>query len=156
MDFNLWLAFHSNFRWIVLIALLSTLLYTYSKTKSEQNFSNFDKNLIKLNLFIAIIQLILGIVLYTQSGIVEYFYSHYPETVKMREIRFFGMEHVLMMPIALSIFVSGGFKGKRINGIKGYKIWYKRTWWAFILILLSIPWSFWALVSRPLWRSIIH
>lgn len=101
-----------------------------------------------------ILQLFLGLILYTNSSIVLYFFNNLPETLHMREIRFFGIEHSTMMPLAIIIFIYGTLKAFRSNNEKaGYLIWYRWTLATFLIIIASIPWSFWELVTRPLFRS---
>lgn len=72
----------------------------------------------------------------------------------MRQIRFFGMEHITMMMIAITLITIGSAKAKRKTTdeakFKTMAIWFSI---ALLLILSSIPWSFSPLTSRPLFRS---
>jgi len=49
------------------------------------------------------LQLLLGIWLYFVSPIVNHFLHHFSEAVSEREVRFFGMEHVFMMLVAVVV-----------------------------------------------------
>lgn len=155
MDFGILLSIHSTVRWFILLALILVLLKSYMGLKHGTPFSKFDS---KLRLYTPIlfwIQFILGCILYSKSTLVSYFFQHLPETLSLREIRFFGIEHSTVMPIAIFLLTIGVFKSIRqdSNYIKAYKTWFRWTLVSFILIMSSIPWSFWPLVSRPLFRG---
>ena len=86
--------------------------------------------------------------------IIDYFLHHYKDAVHQSEIRFFGMEHSLMIIIAIVIITIGSAKAKRkLTDKEKYKtmaIWFTV---ALLIILISIPWAFSPLASRPYFRS---
>jgi hypothetical protein len=71
-----------------------------------------------------------------------------------RVIRFFGMEHITMMLIAIILITIGSAKAKRkttdADKFKTMAIWFTIS---LMIILSSIPWSFSPLTSRPLFRA---
>jgi uncharacterized membrane protein len=85
---------------------------------------------------------------------VDYFLHHFNAAVHQREIRFFGMEHSLMMFIAIIIITIGSAKAKR-KATDTEKFRIMTIWFAVALfiILTSIPWAFSPLTSRPHFRS---
>ncbi|WP_255501623.1 hypothetical protein [Olivibacter sp. SDN3] len=99
------------------------------------------------------IQLLFGLGLYVISPLVNYFLHHFKEAVHLREIRFFGMEHSLMMLIAVVVITIGSAKAKRkptaVEKYKTMAIWFTV---GLFIILTSIPWSFSPLTSRPSFR----
>lgn len=155
MEFGTLLAIHSIIRWIILICLLLVLYKSYRGKKQLLPLSKFDKQLRLYTPIVGWIQFILGLILYSKSAIVDYFLTHIPESFGMREIRFFGMEHSTAMPLAILLISIGAYKSIKYTYdlSKSYKIWYRWTLAGFILIITSIPWSFWPLVSRPLFRG---
>jgi len=66
-----------------------------------------------LTVIIAYIQLVEGPWLYFTSPIIHYFFHHFKEAITQNEIRFFGMEHSLVMITAIVIIVIGAAKTKR-------------------------------------------
>ena len=129
---------HSGLRWIALILLVVAIINAItSKRKGE--YSKKDK---MINLFAMIIlhtQLLIGIILMFTSGKVNYSQGW----MKNPSARFFGMEHIALMIIALVIVTIGRKKAEKITAPiqKHSKI---ATWYliGLILILASIPWPF--------------
>jgi hypothetical protein len=144
------LAFHSLFRWLVLASLVFAIFRGVQGWRSGKSFSKFDNAVRHNTATIAHVQLMLGIWLYSISPIIRYFLSNFKEAVHQREVRFFGMEHSLMMLTAVVIITIGSFKAKRAGTdqqqFKIMAIWYAV---ALVILLSSIPWPFSPLVSRP-------
>jgi hypothetical protein len=102
---------------------------------------------------IAYLQLIIGLYLYFISPISKYFLSHFTESIQDRELRFFGMEHITVMLIAIGVITSGNYKVKRASeNEQKFKLLFIWFGIGLLLILSSIPWSFSPLISRPLLR----
>lgn len=147
------LAFHSLIRWFVLISLLYAIYRAYKGWLSKKTFSRHDNLVRHWTATIAHIQLVIGFLLYFISPIVDYFLHNYREAVHLREIRFFGMEHSLMMFIAIILITIGSAKARRQRTdkekFKTIAVWFSI---ALLVILTSIPWTFSPLVSRPYFR----
>jgi hypothetical protein len=148
------LALHSLIRWFVLASLLFAIYRAYRGLLFNSPFSKFDDTVRHLTATIAHIQLVLGLGLYFISPIVSYFLHNFHEAVHERQIRFFGMEHVTMMLIAIVLITIGSAKAKRKTTNKEkfrcMAIWFSI---ALLVILSSIPWSFSPLISRPSFRA---
>ena len=131
-------AAHSGLRWIVLILILAAIFNAIA-AKSSGKYEKKDK---MLNLFAMVflhIQLLLGIVLYFMSAKVTFAEGW----MKNAMTRFYGMEHVLIMLIAITLITIGRKKAEKASLaankhaaiIKFYAI-------GLILILAGIPWPF--------------
>ena len=131
-------AAHSGLRWIVLILILAAIFNAIA-CKSSGKYEKKDK---MLNLFAMVflhIQLLLGIVLYFMSPKVTFVEGW----MKNAMTRFYGMEHVLIMLIAITLITIGRKKAEKASLaankhaaiIKFYAI-------GLILILAGIPWPF--------------
>jgi len=148
------LALHSLIRWFVLASLLFALYRAYAGWLGNKVYSKFDDRLRVITATIAHIQLTVGLWLYFISPIANYFISHFKEAVHERQIRFFGMEHVTMMLIGITLITIASAKAKRKtidqDKFKTMAIWLTI---ALLVILSSIPWSFSPLISRPLFRA---
>ncbi|WP_256013478.1 hypothetical protein [Desertivirga xinjiangensis] len=147
------LTLHSYVRWFVLGSLLISIVIAWYGSIKEKKFSDSHDRLRHVTATIAHIQFTLGIILYFISPIVKYFMQNFDEAIHLREIRFFGMEHSLMMFVAVSVISVGSAKAKRKNTdrdkFKTMTIWFTI---GLLIILSSIPWPFTGLVSRPYFR----
>lgn len=147
------LALHSLVRWFVLVSLLFAIFRAFSGWFSSRKFSRLDNTIRHWTATIAHIQLVFGLVLYFISPIVNYFLHNFSDAVHRREIRFFGMEHSLMMMTAVVVITIGSAKAKRkqtdIEKFKTMALWYGI---GLLIILSSIPWAFSPLTSRPSFR----
>lgn len=147
------LLIHSWTRWLVLFGLIYILIISQKNRRREISLKN--QHLFALLSFpiVCLIQLILGLFLYSESPFVKLFFQNYPDSLQQREIRFFGIEHSTIMPIAIGLIIIGSLKTiKNRAQTMVYNIWFKWMMFATVLIVFSIPWSFWPLVSRPLFR----
>ncbi|MGC4022034.1 MAG: hypothetical protein QM734_08865 [Cyclobacteriaceae bacterium] len=117
------------------------------------SFSKTDDRIRMITATIAHIQFSLGLWLYFVSPVVDYFLKNFNAAIHMREIRFFGMEHITTMTIAVVILTIGSIKIRRATDdqkkFKTMLIWFSI---ALAIIFLSIPWSFSPFTSRPLYR----
>lgn len=148
------LATHSLTRWLILISLLYAVYRSYKGWISKKAFSRLDHFSLNLAVVIAIIQLVEGLWLYFISPIIYYFLHHFKEAVHQNQIRFFGMEHSLVMITGIAIIIIGAAKTKGkesdIAKFKTMAIWFTI---ALLLIISSVPWAFSPYVSRPYFRA---
>ena len=90
---------HSGLRWVVLALLIGAIINAIAG--KSRTYEKKDK---MLNLFAMVslhIQLLLGLVLYFTSPRVKFFDGW----MKDASFRFYGMEHILMMVIAIALLV---------------------------------------------------
>lgn len=151
--YNTLLSLHSLVRWLVLVSMLIAIVRAYQGWLGNKTFSKSD-NLIKLlAVSIVHIQFILGLILYFISPVVDYFLNNFGEAVKVRDIRFFGMEHSFMMILGVVLITIGSSVSKRKETdqqkFKALAIWFTI---GLLVILSSIPWAFSPLISRPWFR----
>lgn len=152
--YSILLSTHSLVRWLVLISLLVAIFQAYKGWLGSKPFTKSDNIVRNATVTITHIQFVLGIVLYCISPVVRYFLGYFKTAVHQREIRFFGMEHITMMLIAVVLITIGSMKSKKQptdkQRFKTIAIWFTI---ALIIILASIPWQFSPLISRPYFRS---
>jgi hypothetical protein len=151
--FPVLLTLHSWVRWLVLMSLVVVIVRGYWGFRMNRSFSRWDTRARVLTVTIAHTQFLLGLVLYSFSPIVDYFLQNFNTAVHMREIRFFGLEHITMMVIAVGVLTIGSIKTKKKQTDRE-KFKTMLTWFtvALLIIFLSIPWSFSPFTSRPLFR----
>lgn len=147
------LTWHSYFRWLILLAMLVQILWIYIHHKKRTTFTG--RHLFILILFTCIydMQLCIGWVLYLQSPIVDSFWNNVALGVKQRDLRFFGLEHMTMMSLAIVLLNFCTFKSwKKLREPGVFTYLWKRYWIIYLMILSSIPWSFSPLTARPNFR----
>lgn len=147
------LALHSLTRWLVLVSLLYSIFIAYRGWASEKPFTKADNIIRTVTTTIAHTQLVIGVWLYCISPVVSYFLHHFGAAIHERQIRFFGMEHITMMIIAITVLTIGSANAKRKptdqQKFKTMAVWFTV---ALVIILSSIPWSFSPLTARPNFR----
>jgi uncharacterized membrane protein len=128
---------HSGLRWVALILIL---LAIYNSIIAKE----FNKREKLINLFSMVslhLQLVLGLILYIISDKVKFFDGWMNEPSGI--YRFYGMEHLAGMIIAIALITVGYVKSKKgttpAEIYKPIKLFYII---GLILILASIPWPF--------------
>ncbi len=129
---------HSGLRWVVLILLLVAIFNAFAK-KSSGNFTEGDRKLALFTMIGTHIQFTLGIVLYFMSDYVSFAAGAMKNTVQ----RFYTVEHILLMIIAVALITVGHIKSKKAQDaaqkFKAISVFYLI---ALIVILAAIPWPF--------------
>ena len=126
---------HSGLRWIALLLLLLAIFSAFTA-------KSYEKKHRLVNLFTMITfhtQLLLGLVLYFTSEKVQFVEGWMKEPL----YRFFGIEHLVGMLLAIVAITIGHSKSKKgadaAAKFKPIKLWYVI---ALILVLAFIPWPF--------------
>jgi heme A synthase len=136
---NILIHAHSGFRWIVLILLILAIVKMVSGWKSLKEFKVADKKLALFAMIAYHTQFLLGLVLFFISGKVNFLEGF----MKIKLIRFYTIEHSLMMIIAMVLITIGYSKAKKLQEdkrkFKTIAIFYII---ALVIILAAIPWPF--------------
>lgn len=143
--------YHSIFRWLVLVSLLYALYRAFKGLRSRSRFSRHDDLVRHWTATICHIQLMFGMVLYTQSPLVKYFWQH--RGVAHGDGVFFALVHLLMMMTAIVVITIGSAKAKRVPADKDkFKTMLLLYALGLLIILVFIPWPFSPLAGRPYFR----
>lgn len=134
---------HNLFRWLVLLALLAAVIMAFVGWFSKGKWKKAD-NLTGLILMIFMdFQLLIGLILYVfVSPITRAAFSDFGAAMQNRDIRFYAVEHILMMIVALVLVHIGRAKSK-----KALEAWKKHRAAAIyytlslIVVLAAIPWD---------------
>lgn len=144
---------HSIVRWFVLASLVYSIYRGYTGYTSNAVFSKRDNAVRHWTATIAHIQLVIGILLYTQSPVIHYFWKHTREAASNTEVLFFGLIHMSLMLAAIVVITIGSSLAKRKESDN--KKFKTMMWWfaiALFIIFIAIPWPFSPLASRPYLR----
>lgn len=148
------LLLHSWFRWLVLLSLCYAIARSYRGYYSVSEFSFLDNKVRHWTATIAHIQLILGILVYIKSPIVQYYFSDFKNLISNWELTFFGLFHFILMLTAIVIITIGSAKAKRKKTapekFRTMLIWFSV---ALVIIFITIPWPFSPLANRPYIRT---
>lgn len=134
---------HNMFRWLVLIVLVLAISFAFTGWFGKKNWSKKD-NLTGLLLTIFMdIQFLVGITLYAfVSPLTKAAFADFGAAMKNADLRFYAVEHILMMVIALVLVHIARSKSK-----KATTPWKKHRAAAIIyttsllLIFAAIPWE---------------
>ena len=101
MVFRWLLSIHNIFRWVVILALLWGLYRAYSGWLGKKPWSALDRRAGMLLTIAYDIQFLLGLILAFISPIVASAFSNLNAAMQVKELRFFAVEHMPMMFLAL-------------------------------------------------------
>ena len=127
---------HSGLRWVV----LGLLVYAIFNALRKKDFYAKSDRLVNMFAMVSLhIQLVIGLILYFTSVKVSFVEGW----MKNQLLRFYGMEHILLMIIAIVLVTIGHAKAKRASEPskknKTILLFYAI---GLILIIASIPWPF--------------
>lgn len=148
------LVLHSLIRWFVLAFLLYSIYRAFVGYIHNKTFSKTDNAFRHWTATIAHIQLMIGIILYTQSPIVKYFWKETEISFQNLDLTFYGLIHIILMLMAIILVTIGSALAKRQptdkEKFKTMLIWFSI---ALIITFIAIPWTFSPLSSRPSFRT---
>ncbi|GJM34376.1 MAG: hypothetical protein DHS20C18_33770 [Saprospiraceae bacterium] len=131
---------HSGLRWVVLVLLIAAIAAAWKAWSSKDSSQAKPDKMVLLALIFTHVQLLIGLILY-------FVYSPYVQftagVMKDKLLRFYTVEHLVGMLIAVVLITIGYSKGKRLlPDPKGHKTVFTFYLIGLVLILLSIPWPF--------------
>jgi len=150
---NAMVLLHSYLRWLLLVLLLASIIKSYSGMSYKKTLSAADKKLWLFTMISAHTTLLVGLYLIFFGRYGVFTYKLPPETKVMKDsfLRFFWVEHPVMMIIAIALITVGRGQAKKSipDAVK-----YKKAFWFFLIALLvilaAIPWPAYKEVGRPL------
>ena len=135
------LGLHNLTRWAVVVLMVYALFRMYRGSFSNSSWEPADR---KAGLFLTIgmdIQFLFGLVLYFISPLTDQFLQNLGGAMGVKELRFFGFEHILYMIFAVALAHIGGAAGKKDlddkSKFKSGAIFFTLATFA---ILLGMPW----------------
>jgi uncharacterized membrane protein YcfT len=144
---------HSLLRWIVIVACLWALMRVWSGLLGRSEWTRKDQVAGLIFTSLLNIQFILGLILYAISPITRTAMMNFGAAMKDSTLRFFAVEHVAGMVLAVVIAQAGYSVCKRAATDRGR---FLRSTIAYslaaLLILVSVPWPFMK-YGRPLFPS---
>jgi hypothetical protein len=148
------LTLHSLIRWLVLILIVYSIFRALVGYINNKPFSKSDNAFRHWTATAAHLQLMIGMILYTQSPLVKYFWSNSGAALQNPELTFFGVLHITLMISAIVLLTIGSALAKRKpTGKEKFRtilIWFSL---ALLIMFIAIPWPFSPLSNRPYLRT---
>lgn len=134
---------HSVMRWIVVIAALIAVGRALMGWLGRREWSKLDDRLGLIFTVSLDIQLLIGILLYVISPLIQGAFADMSGAMGAQAIRFFVAEHVALMFIAVVVAHIGRAMAKRLpDSVSKHKRLALFFGAAVLLILAAIPWPF--------------
>jgi uncharacterized membrane protein YozB (DUF420 family) len=144
---------HSIGRWLVLISLLYAISRAYKGYRFNSAFTQKDNNIRHWTATTAHLQMMIGVVLYSQSPLIKIFFNSSTNQNQSSDPVFFAIIHLGIMVIAILLITIGSALAKRKKSdqdkYRTMLYWFAA---ALLLILLAIPWPFSPFAHRPFIR----
>ena len=130
---------HSGLRWLVLIFIVVAIVNAIIKRGKATEYTKGDRVPVILGLIFTHIQTVIGFVLYFVSPQVSFHDGFMKDAVA----RFYGIEHISMMIIAVALITIGYSRSKRMEDPNKKHSTVLMFYGIGLLIMLaSIPWPF--------------
>lgn len=137
------LHFHSLMRWVLLLLLVVVVFKAWTGRSGGRTFGAGDQKLSLFTMIAAHLQLIFGGLLYMVSPAVQSAIADMGAAMKDSVSRFWAVEHLVMMLIAIAFLTIGHIKTKKATGdAEKFKTQSLYFTIGLILILAAIPWPF--------------
>ena len=148
------LPYHSFIRWLVLAALLYSIVSAVLGVVKGKPYTKLDNVMRSVTSGLSHVQLLIGMTLYMKSPLIKFFFKDTHEGFKYADITFFSLYHISMMMVSVVLLTIGAAKARRkteaIDKHKTVLFWFGI---ALLVIFLAIPWPFNPFASRPLLRT---
>lgn len=141
MDFIIKL--HSFLRWALLLLMIVSIVKAAMSTSGKNPYTPSDRKRTLFTMIAAHLQLVIGVILYMTSTVVQAGRSNMAAAMKNGVLRFWTVEHLTMMIIAIVFITIGNIRSKKMDTDAGkYKqilIWFGL---ALLIIIAAMPWPF--------------
>lgn len=135
---------HSILRYFLLLLLIATIIKSYLGWKGAKGYSKMDDKLSLRTFILTHIMLLLGLFLYFvgPNGI-KLFSKGMSSVMSISVFRFFAVEHIFGMLIAIALITIGRIKAKKQEtDVAKHKTTFIYFLIALIIMLVTIPWPF--------------
>ena len=140
---------HSLLRYVLLILMLISIVKAFNGWGLKKAYSPGDRKLALFTVISAHLQLVLGLVIYFISPTVKIGLANMSEAMKDAALRFWTVEHISMMLIAIILITIGSARAKRATTDEGkHKQIAVFFLIALLVIFIAIPWPW-----KEVWRG---
>ncbi len=154
MMYPLFLSLHSITRWAVIVFGVLVIAQAVLGMSSRRDWRTLDQRGVDGLFWSVNIQIVLGLILYVfLSPIIQDALSDFRGAMRDSRVRFWLIEHMTMMIIALGLVHIGAARVRRAaDAVAKHRAALIFFGIALLLILISIPWPGTGADPRPLYR----
>ncbi|MCB1178101.1 MAG: hypothetical protein KDK36_11020 [Leptospiraceae bacterium] len=140
--FSVVLSFHNIIRWLIFISVAISFVKISQAHFGGKGFGSKEKKFHLISMILMDIQFLIGIALYSfLSPITKAAFSDFKSAMKTKELRFFAVEHILLMVAVLVIIhIANIISKKEKDEKKKSKKMFFYYLIIFILLLSGNPW----------------
>ncbi len=132
---------HGGLRWLLLVAIILAIFKFFTGWSRNRVFETSDKKLALWTLILAHLQLVFGLIMYFMGPYPQLLAENAKEVMSDSNLRFFAVEHLVGMLVAIALITVGYSRSKRLkHDFKKFKVLLWTYLVSFILILALIPW----------------
>mgnify|MGYP000886282513 FL=1 len=134
---------HDTLRWLLLLSLVTTLVKYLIGWFGNQRWKKTDNLMGIVFTSIMDVQLLVGLVLYFfLSPITKLALNDFGVAMKNADLRFYAVEHIAMMLIAVALVHIGRAKSKKATSdLAKFRIATIFYFLALVIIMAAIPWG---------------
>jgi len=133
---------HGGLRWLLLVVITVSIVKFLTGWSRNRVFESSDKKLALWTLIFAHLQLVFGLIMYFMGPYPQLLAENAKEVMANSELRFFAVEHLVGMLVAIALITVGYSRAKRLqHDFKKFKVLLITYLISFILILALIPWD---------------
>ncbi|MGE3600571.1 MAG: hypothetical protein AB7N70_34025 [Dehalococcoidia bacterium] len=132
---------HSYNRWLVLASAAAALVLSWRAFLARRGYGPAERTSSRVFMRLLDVQVLLGLGLYALSPIVRIALGDLGAAMAVKELRFFGVEHITGMVLALVLANVGAVRVRRAESdalrLRRAVFWQTAT---VLVIAVSIPW----------------
>jgi hypothetical protein len=137
------LAIHNILRWVVLLSGVVILVTSITGLLRNREYGGTERTLSIVYTSSLDLQLLLGLLLYIfLSPITRTAFADFSAAMSNSDLRFFAIEHLLVMIVAIVVGHIGSSRVKKADGnLKKHRsglLWFGIS---LLLVLLAVPWE---------------
>lgn len=140
---------HSLLRWVALILLVVATAQAWRGFLAKQAWSDGHRRLGLFTMVAFDVQLLVGLMVFAASDLVKLAMANMGEAMRNPLLRFFAVEHTVMMIAAIALVHVGFAKAKRgsddAQRLRAMALFFSV---ALLVVLAAIPWPFRAAIAR--------
>ncbi|MEM9673547.1 MAG: cytochrome B [Bacteroidota bacterium] len=132
---------HSALRYVVVLLLIVAVLKAFAGWFSNKSYTEGDRKLALFTMISVHLQLVIGLILYFISPVVQSALADMGAAMKDTELRFWAVEHIATNIIGIILITIGYSTAKRASVDKA-KFMRTAIFYliGFVLIMSAIPW----------------
>lgn len=139
---------HSALRYVVVILLVVAIIKAFAGWFGNKSYTEADRKLALFTMISVHLQLVIGLILYFISPVVQSALADMGAAMKDTQLRFWAVEHIATNIVGIILITIGYSTAKRASTDKAK---FTRTaifyLIGFVLIMSAIPWP-WSRVDR--------